>query len=131
MVKTLTALQAKVQVLEALSRRNNLRVVGIAETILINNMEEYIKHLLTTLVGRETFSDIFIVERAHRSLAPQLPPGAPLRLVLAKILKYRDRDAALRKARELKTLRHEGSDMSFTMTSRNRSRKHDDYFSRR
>ncbi|KAJ1189349.1 hypothetical protein NDU88_006097 [Pleurodeles waltl] len=93
--------------LESRSRRNNLRIVGIAESTSIANMENFIKSLLIQLLGRDTFSAFFVVERAHRSLPARPLPGAPPRPVIARLLNYRDRDAALRRARELKTLRYE------------------------
>ncbi|KAJ1148454.1 hypothetical protein NDU88_001289 [Pleurodeles waltl] len=44
--KDLRALRLKVDDMEARSRRNNLRIVGIAESTAINNMESYIENLL-------------------------------------------------------------------------------------
>ncbi|KAJ1113536.1 hypothetical protein NDU88_001778 [Pleurodeles waltl] len=59
--KELSSLRLKVNDLEAHSRRNNLRIVGIA----IDNMEGFIVQILVQLLGRATFSDLFVVERAH------------------------------------------------------------------
>ncbi|KAJ1202887.1 hypothetical protein NDU88_006682 [Pleurodeles waltl] len=96
--KTLLALPAKVEGLETRSPRNNIGVVGIAESTAIDNMERYIEELFVTLLGCKTFSGIFVVQRVHRLLAPQPSLGAPPCLVIAKLLDYRDRDAAVRKA---------------------------------
>ncbi|KAJ1107068.1 hypothetical protein NDU88_004465 [Pleurodeles waltl] len=75
MGKTLAALQMKVEDLEARSRRNNLHIVGIAESTSIDNIEIYIKLLLIQLLGHQTFSAIFVVERAHGSKAACPPQG--------------------------------------------------------
>ncbi|KAJ1130048.1 hypothetical protein NDU88_008404 [Pleurodeles waltl] len=110
--KELSSLRLKVDDLEARSRRNNLRIVGIAESTAIDNMEGFIEQLLVQLLGRATFSDLFVVERAHRSLVAHPPPGASPRPIITELLNYRYRDAALRRARELKTLQYEGMTVS-------------------
>ncbi|KAJ1109587.1 hypothetical protein NDU88_006947 [Pleurodeles waltl] len=70
MDKLLLTLQAKTEDLEARSRRNNLHIVGIAKMMTIDNMGWDIECLLIALLGHDTFSEICIVEHAHRSLAP-------------------------------------------------------------
>ncbi|KAJ1112780.1 hypothetical protein NDU88_001041 [Pleurodeles waltl] len=64
--KDVSALRLKVDDMEARSRRNNLRIVGIAESTAINNMESYIENLLVQLLGRNTFSELFVIERPGR-----------------------------------------------------------------
>lgn len=88
-----------------------MNILGVSESTNVGNMEQYVEQLLVTLLGWNTFSEIFVIERAHRSLAPKPIPGTP-RPIIAQFLNYRDRDSALRKARELGSLRHEGSDIS-------------------
>ncbi|KAJ1082984.1 hypothetical protein NDU88_003145 [Pleurodeles waltl] len=110
--KEVHSLRLKVDDLEARSQRNNLRIVGVAESTAIDNMEGFIERLLVQLLGRITFSDLFVVERSHRSLATHPPPGAPPCPIIARLLNYRDRDAALRHPRELKTLQYEGMTVS-------------------
>ncbi|KAJ1137577.1 hypothetical protein NDU88_003975 [Pleurodeles waltl] len=132
--KELNSLRLKVDDLEARSRRNNLRTVGVAESTTIDNMEGFIERLLVQLLGRTTFSDLFVVERAHRSLATHPPPGAPPRPIIARLLNYRDGDAALRRARQLKTLHYEGMTVSlypyFTL-QRDNHKKLDQFIKRR
>lgn len=109
LVKTL---QDKTEDLEARSRRCNLRLTGLPETTHTGIMELFVEKLLITLLGEGVFSPMFVVERAHRSLGPRPPEGAPPRPIIAKLLNYRDRDAALRLAREKHPLRYEGSTIS-------------------
>ncbi|KAJ1150255.1 hypothetical protein NDU88_003050 [Pleurodeles waltl] len=59
--------------LEACSCRNNVSIVGIAESTRVENMERYMEQLLIDLLGRKTFSELFLIEQAHRSLTPR--PG--------------------------------------------------------
>ncbi|KAJ1120546.1 hypothetical protein NDU88_008711 [Pleurodeles waltl] len=75
-------------------------------------MEGFIERLLVQLLGRDTFSSTFVVERANCSLVAQPPPGTSPKPIIVKLLNYRDHDAALRRARELKTLQHEGMTIS-------------------
>ncbi|KAJ1110050.1 hypothetical protein NDU88_007405 [Pleurodeles waltl] len=95
--KLLHTLQVKAEYLEACCRRNNIRIVGVGELTRIDNMERYVEQLVSDLSGCETFSDAFVVEQAHRSLAA--PPVALLCSIKARRLNCRDRDAALWRAR--------------------------------
>ncbi|KAJ1098272.1 hypothetical protein NDU88_003388 [Pleurodeles waltl] len=110
--KLLLTLQAKAEDLEALSRRNNVRIVGIAESTQIDNMERYMKHLLSSLLGHETFTNMYVVELAHFSLEPRHPPGVPSCPIIARPLNYRDRDRALQRACDLGVLHHKGTPVS-------------------
>ncbi|KAJ1097622.1 hypothetical protein NDU88_002739 [Pleurodeles waltl] len=106
--RIVAALWVKVEDLEARSCISNMQVVGTAESPAIDNMETFMERLL----GRETFSVIFVVDRTHHPLVPKPPPGAPPHLVITKLLNHRDCDEALRKALELKTLQYEGKAIS-------------------
>ncbi|KAJ1119054.1 hypothetical protein NDU88_007240 [Pleurodeles waltl] len=75
--KSMCSLQAKVDDSEARSRRNSFRIVGIAESTAIDNMESFVERLLIQLLRRTTFSDLLVVEMAHHSLSARPPPGAP------------------------------------------------------
>ncbi|KAJ1108746.1 hypothetical protein NDU88_006116 [Pleurodeles waltl] len=111
--KELSSLQTKVNDLEA---RRNLRIVGVAESNAIDNMEDLIERLLVQLLVRATFSDLFVVDIALCSLATRPPLGAPPHPNIVRL-----RDAALSQARKQKTLQHEGMVISlypdFTMQS--------------
>ncbi|KAJ1113071.1 hypothetical protein NDU88_001330 [Pleurodeles waltl] len=65
--KALSSLQAKTEDLETCSCKNNLHIVGLAESTNLGNMEKYVSQLFIDLMGCETFSDIFMVERAYCS----------------------------------------------------------------
>ncbi|XP_069461309.1 coiled-coil domain-containing protein 54-like [Ambystoma mexicanum] len=102
----MTKLWAKCEDLESRLRRNNIRLVGLSESFFKGPMESRIEDLLKSLLGEDSFSPQFLVERAHRTLASAPKPGALPRTVIAKLLNYRDRDTALRFAREMGPLRH-------------------------
>lgn len=113
MEKLLEVIRNKSEDLEARSRRNNVRISGVPETTNTGKMELYIESLVRDIFGAEKFSSVFIVERAHRSLAPKPPAGAPPRPIVARFLNYRDRDLILRLARERQSIQHQGSNLAF------------------
>lgn len=58
-------------------RRCNLRFIGLPEKAEGTNPAEYLESLLIQHFGREAFSVMFAVERAHRIPAKPPPVGAP------------------------------------------------------
>lgn len=81
-------------------RRCNLRFIGLPEGAEGTSPEAFLENLLISAYGKDQFSVMFAVERAHRILPKPPPPGAPPRTFIAKLLNYRDRDAVLRLTRE-------------------------------
>lgn len=112
MEKVLEVIRLKNEDLEARSRRNNLCILGLLESTAISKMEPYIDNLLRELFG-PVLSPVMIAERAHRSLGPRPPPGAPPRPIIARLLNYTDRDAILREARAKSPITHQGNNLSF------------------
>lgn len=90
--QAITALWAKADDLENRSRRNNARVVGVPEKVEGSNPSDYFESWLLKTFGKETLTPLYAVERAHRVPMRPLPPGAPPRPVLIKLLHFKDRD---------------------------------------
>lgn len=65
------------------------------------NPVHFIEQWLIEKFGKESFSPMFAVERAHRDPSRPLPPGNPPRAFLLKLLYYKDRDTILSKAHTL------------------------------
>lgn len=86
--------------MENRSRRCNLRLIGPPEGAEGKDPTTFLEQLLINTYGREAFSPMLVVERAHRMPARSPPQGAPPRTFIAKLLNYKDRDAALHLARE-------------------------------
>lgn len=80
-------------------RRNNVLAVGIPERAEGKNPVAFIERWLNETFGKEAFSHLFAVERAHCVPARPPHPGEPPRLFLFKFLNFKDRDAALYLAR--------------------------------
>lgn len=77
-VKTVTrrlnTVITKVEVLENLLRHNNVWVGGIPEEAEGNDPIEFTEQWLMDIVGKEHFSTLFAVERAHRFPTQPLLP---------------------------------------------------------
>ncbi|KAJ1163386.1 hypothetical protein NDU88_003844 [Pleurodeles waltl] len=84
MDKLLKVIALKNEDLEARSRRNNIRIVGIPELTNTGQMKQFVERLLFTLFGEDAFSWLLIVARAHRTLMARPPPGAPPSPIVAR-----------------------------------------------
>lgn len=94
-------------------RCNNILIVGLPEKTEGKDPTSFIEGWLSDLFGKDAFSPFFTVERAHCTPGCPLPPGAPPRPVLARLLHYRDREAVLRCAREWANVQFKGTRVSF------------------
>lgn len=110
---SVAALLAKTDDLENRARRNNVRLVGVPEKVEGSNPSDYFETWILNTFGKETLTAMYAVERAHRVPLRPLPPGAPPRPVLVKLLHFKDRDIILRKARDLPDVAINGSHVSF------------------
>ncbi|KAJ1183572.1 hypothetical protein NDU88_000390 [Pleurodeles waltl] len=93
-------LQERIEDAEGFSRRNNIRIIGLPESKEGNNPTRYIESWLQS-IAKDRLLIHFVVERAHRIPGRKPIPGAAARPAIARILNYRDRDAALQVVREL------------------------------
>lgn len=98
--------QAKLEDLEARSRRQNIRIVGIKEKAENGRPTEFVTKLLPELLGEEHFNLPVEVDRAHRSLAPAKDGRA--RVIIARIHYYQVKEQVLRIAREKAPLQYDG-----------------------
>lgn len=88
-------LKAKVADLEDRSRRNNLKIRGIPESVLPKDLEEYVHTLFKSLIPELTEQDL-IIDRIHRIPKPsQLPEKIP-RDVLMQLHFYHIKDRLMK-----------------------------------
>lgn len=104
---------AKTDDIENRLRRNNVRIVGLPEKVEGRDPTTFVEDWLLETFGKEAFSAIFAVERAHRTPPRPPQPGNRPRSMLARILNYRDREVILRLARERGAVQYNGSRVSF------------------
>ena len=95
----LSAIEDKVDYLENQSRRNNIRISGLAEEVNEDwsSTEEKVKSLISEKLELDTNAMVF--ERAHRT--GKRRPNKP-RQIVAKLLSYKDRDRIIQASKKLK-----------------------------
>lgn len=108
----LETLWARVEDLENQSRRNNVRMVGLAEgKEETGKVAEYVEKILSEGLGLT--GPGFEIERAHRSLAPMPDPDQPPRTIMMCFLRSSVRDKVLQVAREKRGIEWENCKLSF------------------
>ena len=91
-------LQEKITDLEGRSRRNNIRIYGIPENAEGSSMLRYVEHMILTELGDNVGlrgEGSLGIERAHRSLGPQPPAGAPPRSTVLRFLQFNIKEKIL------------------------------------
>uniref|UniRef100_H2ZX48 L1 transposable element RRM domain-containing protein n=1 Tax=Latimeria chalumnae TaxID=7897 RepID=H2ZX48_LATCH len=116
-VENLTAeihyLREKCNDLENRSHRSNLRIVGIPEGLEERDPEAFVGSLIPKVLGANTFPQRLEIERAHQALRPRLGPRECPCIMLVKFLRFQDKVAVMRKARELGALTWENHKIFF------------------
>lgn len=87
-------------------RRENLRVLGLPEGCEGNNPIKFMEDWLKEKFGKDSFSNFFSIERAHRIASRSPPLGGHPRPLIFKLLCFRDKVTILQKAREMKNIQH-------------------------
>lgn len=103
-----TQLKAKVTDLESRSRRQNIRILGLLESIESGSPTEFFSKLLCEIFGNNTLPSPPEIDRAHRSLASKPPPGQRPRPVILRLHRYQTKDLLIREARRRGKLDYHG-----------------------
>ncbi|KAJ4942480.1 hypothetical protein JOQ06_012346 [Pogonophryne albipinna] len=99
-------LRAKTADLEARSRRKNIRIIGLPESIDSN--------LLPQLLGDQILPTSPELVRAHRSLAAKPKPGERPRPVIIRFHNFQTKERVFREAWKMRAdLRYEGKPIAF------------------
>uniref|UniRef100_A0A8C5QXN8 LINE-1 type transposase domain-containing protein 1 n=1 Tax=Leptobrachium leishanense TaxID=445787 RepID=A0A8C5QXN8_9ANUR len=122
----LSSLIDKVDDLENRSRRNNLRIVRLPETVKGPQLHHVVSSWLPTALGL-TDNLALTVERVHR-LGPDLSPSlGPPRTVIFQLLNFSDKIRIMQAYRKANTLEHNGTtlrlfqDFSASLAARRRA----------
>lgn len=101
-----TALRLKMTDLEARSRRQNIKIVGLPEKIENGRPTEFVTEFILELLGAGNFTKPLEVDRAHR--VGRMPSGkdARPRVMIARIHHFQMREKILQLARQQFPLRH-------------------------
>lgn len=93
------SLTSKLADLEGRSRRQNIRIVGLPESIEGSRPTTFFAQLLVDVLGTEILPSPPELDRAHRSLAPKPAPGAKPRPVIIRLHRFQVKDLIIREAR--------------------------------
>lgn len=96
-IKYQKTLQRKLTDLESRSRRNNIRIFGVAEGEEGSSVMRFVSDLLKRELPLPTDMDLKI-QRAHRSLAPKPRPEAPPRPLIINFHEFTTKETVLREA---------------------------------
>lgn len=92
---TAITLQLHLEDVEDQSRRNNLRLRGLPETIEAESLGETVQEMFRTILDDPAGS--IDIDQAHRALGPRSSdPGRP-RDVVCRLFRYPQKDAILRR----------------------------------
>lgn len=101
-------LTAKVVDLEGRSRRQNIRILGLAESIEGGRPTAFFSDLLCEVFGKETLPSPPEIDRAHRSLTAKPAPGQRPHPVILRLHRYQVKDLLIREARRRGKLDYHG-----------------------
>ncbi|KAK7899383.1 hypothetical protein WMY93_020236 [Mugilogobius chulae] len=100
------SLRQKVVDLEARSRRQNIKIVGLPEKIENGRMEDFLSRFLPQLLGPDHFDKPVMVDRAHRLGVRAPEAGGRPRVTIARIHSCQTKEKILQLARQGFPLRH-------------------------
>lgn len=112
----ITGLLDRVLDAEGRNRRNNIRVIGLPERSEGTKAADFMENWFREQAASEGLSPYFCIERTHRIPTGPPKPGTSPQPLIVKILKYRDRDFLLQKAREKAQIQYENHCISFIRT---------------
>lgn len=92
-------LLAKVTDLESRSRRNNIRVVGIPESVEGPRPTAFFADMLKEVFGEDVLDSPPECDRAHRTLSEKPKPGQRARPVIVRLHRYQVKEKIIREAR--------------------------------
>lgn len=101
-------LKAKVSDLESRSRRQNVRILGLPESIEGPRPTTFFSQLLVDVLGSQEISTPPELDRAHRSLAPKPAPGQRPRPVILRFHRFQVKDLVIRESRKKGELLYQG-----------------------
>lgn len=103
-------LLAKTSDLKSRSRRNNIRIIGLPESIEGPTPTMFFSKLLVELLSEEILESPPELDRAHRVLTAKPQPGSRPRPVIIRLHRYQVNNLIIRKARKRRgNLQYQGA----------------------
>ena len=94
------SLTARLADLEGCSRRQNIRIISLPESLEGPRPTAFFSQLLVDVFGTEVLPSPPELDRAHRSLAPKPAPGSKPRPVIIRLHRFQVKDLIIREARK-------------------------------
>ncbi|XP_053556210.1 probable ATP-dependent RNA helicase DDX60 [Bombina bombina] len=110
--QVVTDLLDKIEDMENRSRRSNIRLKGIPESITAAELPSYLHQLFCAITGVDQSTEIEI-ERAHRALRPKPKADNPPRDVIVAFLRFPEKDKILKEAAKQPTFKFQGNVVHF------------------
>ena len=107
------ALRSKVIDLEARSRRQNIKIVGLPERIEKKRPVEFLEKFIPELLGAGNFSGQVVVDRAHRLGKQSAVEDARPRAMIARIHHFQIKEKILQLSRQQFPLTYNGAAIHF------------------
>ncbi len=101
-------LRAKVSDLEGRSGRQNVRIIGLPESIEGPHPTTFFSQLLVEVFGHQNLPSPPELDRAHRIAAPKPASGQRPRPVILRFHRYQVKDLVIRESRKKGTLTFQG-----------------------
>lgn len=99
MVECNAKLHDKVVDLESRSRRNNIRIVGLPESLEGPRPSVFFAQVLADILGEDILPSPPEIDRAHRALVSKPATGKKPRPVIIRLHRYRQKELIVREAR--------------------------------
>ncbi|XP_063805907.1 uncharacterized protein LOC134984203 [Pseudophryne corroboree] len=103
-----TRLSEKLDNIENRTRRNNLRIIGLPESLVGASLAHFVRITLPKMLHIEDACADLIIERVHRIGGTAQPPPNRPRAVIFKTLNYLHKQEIWKAARKVKNLEWEG-----------------------
>ncbi|KAE8296900.1 hypothetical protein D5F01_LYC03511 [Larimichthys crocea] len=96
--------------LKSRSRRNNIRIIGIPESVEGPKPTSFFAELLAEVLGDQILQSPPELDRAHRALTAKPQPGSRPRPVILRLHRYQIKELIIREARKRRgKLQYQGS----------------------
>ena len=93
--KQVSALDQKIDNLEAHSRRNNIRIMGLKEGTELDNLTRLLDHIFRYILDLEDSAPSPEVDRAHRAGRPRPNSQDAPRTIIVRLLRWKDKQNLL------------------------------------
>ena len=100
MEEAYTTLKQRLIGLEARGRRNNIRIVGLGESIEKDQPNTFFSEVLVEILGNDLLPTPPELDIVHRALAPKPAPGARPRAVIARVHRHQVKEMIVKEARK-------------------------------